>query len=268
MPTATELRHGFADTRYGQVHYVEHGHGHPVIMLHQSPRSWDEYREVLPLLGNEFRSIAMDTLGFGSSARPVDPWTVEMFAAGVLDLCDELGLESVVLVGHHTGAVIAVEVAASAPERIRGLILSGMPYVDAERRKAVARRPPIDHVVRQSNGAHLQQLWDNRASYYPPDRPDLLDRLVHDALGVLDRVEEGHLAVNQYHMEQRISLIKSPTLVLCGEEDKFSLPDQPKVTAVIPGARAAVLPGTGVPAVDHKPAQFAAVVRDFVSSLA
>ncbi|MFE4500485.1 alpha/beta fold hydrolase [Rhodococcus sp. NPDC056743] len=266
MPT-TELRHGFADTRYGQVHYVEHGNGRPVILLHQSPRSWDEFREVLPLLGNEFRPIAMDTLGFGISARPADPWSVEMFAAGVIDLCDYLGLEQVILVGHHTGAVVAVEVAASAPSRIGALVLSGMPFVDAERREAVARRPPIDHVVPQPDGSHLQQLWDNRAPYYPADRPDLLDRLVHDAVGVLDRVEEGHVAVNRYHMEKRIGLITSPTLVLCGEEDIFSLPDQSKVAAAIPGARAAVLPGTGVPAVDHKPAQFAAAVRDFVSSL-
>lgn len=258
------LRRGYADTRHGQVHYAEHGSGVPVLLLHQTPRSWDEYRDVLPLLGGEFRAIAMDTPGFGQSARPPGPWSIELFATGVLDLCDDLGLGQVSLVGHHTGAVIALEVAASAPDRIRALVLSGMPFVDAERRRRVARRAPIDHVVPAPDGSHLMRLWNNRAPYYPADRPDLLDRLVRDGLGVLDRVEEGHVAVNRYRMEKRIALVRSPTLALCGELDEFSLPDLPKITASIPGARAAVLPGTGVPAVDHRPDQFAATVRAFL----
>ena len=261
------MRHGFADTRHGQVHYVEHGSGEPVLLLHQTPRSWDEYRDVLPLLGVHFRAIAMDTLGFGASNRPAEPWTVELFAAGVLDLCDGLRLDRVAIVGHHTGAVIAVEVAAAVPDRVRGLVLSGMPFVDADRRQRVASRPPIDHVVPAADGSHLTQLWANRAGFYPPDRPDLLDRLVRDALTVLDRVEEGHLAVNRYRMEERIGLLRTPTLALCGELDTFSLPDLPRIGAAIPDARTAVLPGTGVPAVDHRPDQFAAAVSGFLATL-
>jgi pimeloyl-ACP methyl ester carboxylesterase len=261
------MRHGFADTRHGQVHYVEEGSGEPVVLLHQTPRSWDEYRDVLPLLGPHVRAIAMDTLGFGASARPAEPWTVELFAAGVLDLCDALDLDRFAVVGHHTGAVIAVEVAAAAPGRVRGLVLSGMPYVDADRRRRVATRPPIDHVVPAADGSHLTRLWANRAAYYPPDRPDLLDRLVRDALNVMDRVEEGHLAVNGYRMEERIGLVRAPTLALCGELDTFSLPDLPAIVAALPDPRSAILPGTGVPAVDHRPEQFAAAVAEFLAAL-
>lgn len=265
MTSPALLRHGFADTRHGQVHYARQGHGLPVLLLHQTPRSWDEYRDVIPILARDFHVIAMDTLGFGSSTRPPTPWTVETFAEGVLDLCDELGLGSFALVGHHTGAVVAVEVAATRPDRIEALVLSGMPFVDAPRRRAVEQRRPIDHVVPQPDGSHLLQLWNNRAPYYPSDRPDLLDRLVHDATGVLDEVEHGHVAVNRYRMEGRIGAITAPTLAVCGEHDEFSLPDQPRIVGAIPGARATVLPGTGVPAVDHRPDRFAAVVRDFLT---
>ncbi|GAF48298.1 alpha/beta fold hydrolase [Rhodococcus wratislaviensis] len=258
------MKHGFADTRHGQVHYVEHGTGHPVILLHQTPRSWDEYRDVLPVLGEEFRVVAMDTLGFGASARPDGRWSIEIFASGVLDLCDVLGFDQFSLVGHHTGAVTAVEVAATVPEQVDALVLSGMPFVDAERRRIVTDRPPIDHVESCSDGSHLTRLWQNRAPYYPADRPDLLNRLVRDALVVLDRVEEGHDAVNRYHMEDRISRVAAPTLAVCGELDDFSLPDLPKLVAAIPGARSEVLPGTGVPSVDHAPELFAATVRAFL----
>ncbi|MFD5750348.1 alpha/beta fold hydrolase [Streptomyces sp. NPDC127033] len=259
------MRHHFADSRFGQLHYVEEGTGEPVLLLHQTPRSWDEYRDVLPLLGRRFRAIALDTPGFGMSARPTEEWSVELFARAVLDLCDALGLEQVALVGHHTGGVVAAEVAASAPDRVRALVLSGMPFVDAPRRHQVATgRPAIDHVERAADGSHLQRLWDNRAPYYPADRPDLLERLVRDALRVLDRVEEGHLAVNRYRMEDRIGSVTARTLVLCGELDAFSLPDVPKILAAIPGAVSEVLPGTGVPSVDHRPDLFAEAVGRFL----
>ena len=167
-----------------------------MLLLHQTPRSVDEYRDVVPLLGRSFRAIAMDTLGFGASARPQQAWTIELFASGVLSLMDALGLERAALVGHHTGGVIAMEVAVAAPERVSALVLSGTPYVDAERRRLVSgSRPPIDQVAPSADGSHLTTLWQRRMGFYPPHSGDLLTRYVADALKVLDRVEEGHRAV-------------------------------------------------------------------------
>lgn len=258
------MKHGFADTKHGQIHYVEHGSGSTVLLLHQTPRSCDEYREVLPILGERYRAIAIDTLGFGLSDRPSQEWSIELFADGAIGLCDSLGIDKFAIVGHHTGAVVAVEIAAKTPNRIAALVLSGMPYVDAERRELVAARPPIDRFETTADGVHLLQMWNNRKSFYPDNRPDLLNRLVRDALAVGERVEEGHEAVNRYHMEDRIGHVAAPTLVVCGEFDDFSRPDMPKIVAAIPGASSAILPGTGVPAVDHLPEQFASVVDGFL----
>ncbi|MEU6751026.1 alpha/beta fold hydrolase [Spirillospora sp. NPDC046719] len=254
----------YAATADGLIHYAEQGRGAPVLLLHQTPRSWDEYRDVLPLLGARYRAIAMDTPGFGASDPPDGPWSIETFASGVLALCDALGLDRVALVGHHTGGVVATEVAARAPGRVSALVLSGVPYVDAERRAKVAARPPIDDVVPRPDGSHLRGLWDNRRSYYPDDRPDLLNRLVRDALNVLDGVEEGHRAVNAYAMEDRIGLVRAPALVMCGELDDFSRPDMAALAERLPGAATELLPGTGVPSADHRPDLFAAAVLRFL----
>ncbi|MFW3171608.1 alpha/beta fold hydrolase [Geodermatophilus sp. CPCC 206100] len=261
------MRRAYADTRFGQVHHVEHGAGAPVLLLHQTPRSWDEYRDVLPLLGRTRRAIAMDTLGFGASAAPEEAWTIELFAEGVLELCADLGLTSVDLVGHHTGGVVALEVAAAQPSLVRSLVLSGVPFVDADRRRRVAARPPIDEVDAPRDGAHLAALWRARLPYYPADRPDLLDRLVRDALVAGERVEEGHRAVNAYRMEERIGRVTAPALVVCGEFDEFSRPDVPRLTAALPDVEATPLEGVGVAAVDADPVQFAAVVEAFLGRI-
>ena len=257
----------YADSPFGQIHYVKAGSGEPVLLLHQTPRSVDEYRDVVPLLGRSFRAIAMDTLGFGASARPEQAWSIELFASGVLALMDALGLERAALVGHHTGGVIAMEVAAAAPERVSALVLSGTPYVDAERRRLVSgSRPPIDEVAPSADGSHLTALWQRRMGFYPPQSGDLLTRYVADALKVLDRVEEGHRAVNAYHMEDRIARIAVPTLVVCGDKDEFSRPDVSKLVSRIDGAVHTFIADTGVAAVDHKPAEFAAVVAAFLAA--
>jgi pimeloyl-ACP methyl ester carboxylesterase len=270
------VRRQYADTRHGQIHYVEagpetaaddDGAGSTVLLLHQTPRSWDEYRDVIPLLAQHHRVVAPDTLGFGSSDRPAGPWSIELFADGVEDLVGALGLSRVVLVGHHTGGVVALEVAARRTGLVAGLVLSGVPYVDAPRREQVRQRPSIDGVPISDDGSHYQALWDKRVPFYPAERPDLLHRLVADAVRVHDRVEDGHVAVNEYRMEERIGLVRAPALVVCGELDTFSLPDVPKLLAHLPGARAATLAGVGVPSVDHDPAQFAAVVEDFLAGL-
>lgn len=265
----TKLTKGYADSRFGQLHYVESGAGGlAVLMLHQTPRSWDEYRDVLPLVGARTRAIAMDTVGFGASARPEQEMSVEQFADAVDDLVIALGLSQLVLVGHHTGGVIALEVAARNPGLVRGLVLSGTPYVDQPRRELVASRPPIDLVTVEDDGSHLQTFWRRRGAFYPPGSAEVLNRVVIDALRVIDRVEEGHEAVNRYRMEDRIGEVTCPTLVVCGELDSYSLPDVPKLLEHIPHATELVLAGTGVASVDHHPAEFAAAVNDFLDQLA
>ena len=64
------LRRAYVDGPYGQLHLRIAGHGTPLILLHQSPLSGDQFSAVLPLLAEAgFCAVAMDTPGFGDSVR-------------------------------------------------------------------------------------------------------------------------------------------------------------------------------------------------------
>ncbi|KKL92457.1 hypothetical protein LCGC14_1884510, partial [marine sediment metagenome] len=238
--------------------------GEPVMLLHQTPRSWDEYRDVLPIIGAKYWAIAMDTLGFGDSYRPKEEASIELYAQGVIQLLDVLTIERASIIGHHTGGVIAVEVAGSYPDRVKKLILSSTPYLDAENRALRKTRPPIDEVELKPDGAHLAELWQRRMPFYPKDRPDLLARFVMDALKVFDRIEEGHRAVNRYKMEKKVPLIQAPTLVLAGTDDPFSYPRMKPLAENIKNCRTAEISGGMVPMVDQMPGEFARVVMEFL----
>lgn len=262
------LHRGYLETSFGQLHYAEAGAGPAVLMLHQTPRSLDEFAELSADLAMDHHAIAMDMPGFGLSSRPPGPLTIEAMAAGALALLDGLAIPDAVVVGHHTGAVVAQELAAGAPERVRALVLSAMPWVGPERRSRGG--VPVDHATRQDDGGHLVEIWRQRQPYYPPHRPDLLDRTIRDALAPGTDPTEGHRAVGAYVMEQQIGAVRAPTLLLCADRDPFSSPSIDTVAAALTGVAYVqvhhIVDGT-IPLMETCTAEVAGVIRSFLATL-
>jgi pimeloyl-ACP methyl ester carboxylesterase len=259
----------FISLSAGRVHVAGCGSGRPILLLHQTPRSWDEYRDVLPLLGRKYRALAMDTVGFGDSEPlPVGTDTIERWAAAAHELLAAFGIARAVVVGHHTGAAIAIEMAAMHPERMEALVLSAAPYVDAERRAAEPTRRIIDDVAVRSDGRHLVELWARRQPFYPENRRDLLERFMIDALKAGPRAAEGHRVVGRYIMEKRLPLVRCPALVIAPMADPHAYPHAAKVAAAIAGSRLVAIDGGMVPLPDQMPEVFASTVDDFLSHVA
>src|SRR4051812_25485988 len=211
--TGSNVERRFVTTPLGRIHAAMAGTGFPVLLLHQTPRSWDEYRDVLPLLGRDHRAIAMDSMGFGDSEPlPLGTLTIEQLAAAAHEVLVALGHRHAVIVGHHTCAAIAIDIAAAHPDSVAGLVLSASPYVDAARRTAAHVRHVIDDVTPRADGGHLAELWAMRQPFYPADRPDLLERFVVDALKAGPLAAEGHRMVDRYEMDKRLPLVRCPTL--------------------------------------------------------
>jgi pimeloyl-ACP methyl ester carboxylesterase len=264
---ATE-RH-FVKTRCGTVHMATCGDGRPVLLLHQTPRSWDEYRDVLPLLGRHVRAIAMDTPGFGDSPpTPGSAPSIESWADTALALLDALGIRRAFLVGHHTGAVIALEAAARAPERVTAVVLSSCPMVDAGRRQAHAGKPlPVDAARHTADGQHLLALWQQRRPYYPAEDADLLDRFMIDALKAGPMAEEGHRVVNRYEMEHRMDKVQAPALVIGATGDPHAFPAARRVAAALSDATLLEIEGGMVPLPDQMPQAFSDAILTFLAGI-
>lgn len=263
------IRRGYADTPLGQLHYAEVGSGPVILMLHQTPRSHDEFAEVQTLLSDGFRTIAMDMLGFGTSAPLPAPQTIEAMAAGGWALLDALGITEAVVLGHHTGAAVAQEMAVQAPERTTALVLSAMPWVDAARR-AREHELGVDTAETAADGAHLTTLWRQRQPYYPAGRPDLLDRFVRDALAPGVDPQEGHHAVGRYLMDERIGAVTAPVLLLDPTDDPFAAATLPAVIEALRGTpvvEVRQLHGGQIPAMEQCADQVAAHVREFLGRL-
>jgi pimeloyl-ACP methyl ester carboxylesterase len=106
--------------------------GRPLVLLHGLLLSQEMHRPLaqdLAARGN--RVITLDLLGHGRSDRPRDMWRYSMAIYGeqVLALLDHLEIEQAAVMGTSLGANAALELAAKAPERLRGMVIE-MPVLD------------------------------------------------------------------------------------------------------------------------------------------
>jgi len=113
--------------------YRVYGDGPRVtVLLHGlllSQRMHEPLARALAERGN--RVVTLDLLGHGRSDRPPDMWRYSMgfFAQEVVGLLDHLGADEAVGGGTSLGANVTLEVAALAPERLRGMVVE-MPVLD------------------------------------------------------------------------------------------------------------------------------------------
>jgi pimeloyl-ACP methyl ester carboxylesterase len=96
----------------------------PVLLLHGIGRSLEDWGPQYPRLSATHRVFALDLPGSGFSARSPEATTLEVLARGVLETLDVLGEQRPVhTIGNSLGGAVAMQLVASAPERVASLVL-------------------------------------------------------------------------------------------------------------------------------------------------
>ena len=274
----TPVHRAYAATPGGQLHFREHGDpdGVPLVLLHQTASSSIQWAaRVLPLLPAGIRAIAMDTPGFGMSDAPPRPAPgLDWYASRVRDLLDALGIERAHLAGHHTGAMIACEVAAAFPERVASLAPVGCVVLDTPD----DAKPFRDTMVQwqaDPRGAFVTDVLLPRLHLSVPDdaSASVTDRAAaaeHMLLELGAYLQAGpaywwaYDAVYGYAAPQRLRRITAPTLCVVLEREPQLLIDWTRRAAqLIPGARLVEL-AAGTEACFTEPGVLADCLAGFV----
>jgi pimeloyl-ACP methyl ester carboxylesterase len=121
------LRVGFADTLSGQLHFRACGAGPDIVLLPWAPASGRMYDIIMPHLARSgFRSIAFDLAGTGRSHKNCRNWTVQQYAADILEACGSLHTVPYTVIGGRFGASVAVEMLLASPAQVTGAVLDGV----------------------------------------------------------------------------------------------------------------------------------------------
>ena len=110
-----------------EIHYEDHGNGHPIVLIHGYPldgNSWERQERVL--LANGYRVITYDRRGFGRSSQPTVGYDYDTFAGDLHALIEHLDLRDAVLVGFSMGSgEVTRYLATYGSERVRKAALLG-----------------------------------------------------------------------------------------------------------------------------------------------
>ncbi len=99
------------------------GEALPLVLLHGSPGSADDFRRLAPRLAQGRRVIAPDLPGFGASERRVDDYSIRAHAEAALALLDELGIQRFHALGFSMGGGPALHLAEDFPDRVASIVL-------------------------------------------------------------------------------------------------------------------------------------------------
>jgi pimeloyl-ACP methyl ester carboxylesterase len=107
------------------LHFVDGGHGEPVVLLHAFPMDsalWAAQRRPLAQAG--YRVITPDLPGFGGSALADGEPNLDVMADAVAALLDHLGIERAVVGGLSMGGYVTMALVRRHGSRLRALVLA------------------------------------------------------------------------------------------------------------------------------------------------
>ena len=233
----------YVKTNRGRMHLRRSGGtGRPVLVLPTGGGSSAQFSPVICGLAKDRQVFAVDYIGNGLSDKPSGPVSIETLAEDMVALLDALGVDNVDVWGSHTGALVALELAVTAPERVGRLVMEGPVFISQDfKDDLLANYFPT--IAPDKWGLHLPLVWNWRRDlfmfwpWYRVDRGaarDLgvpsADELHMYATGILESgvtYDGAYRAAFSYDTRNRITQLTRPTLVCAGPNDmlKDGLPE-------------------------------------------
>ena len=249
LPGGTVGRHVEIDgTRIWYAIWGPQSSSPPVLLLHGGFANSNYFGNLIPALA-AYQVIAMDSPGHGRSTLPSGPLTYHRMAEDVIGLLDRLKVSKVYLVGWSDGGIIGLDIALNHPARLAALFAFGANADVSGTNEGVEKTPVF--------GAYLQRARKEYRKLSPaPDRWDAFSAAVNKMWATLPA----------YTAEQ-LRTIGVPVTIADGEYDEAIKQSHDRYMAsTIPGARLDILPNVSHFAMLQSPAEFNAVVLEFLKA--
>jgi 3-oxoadipate enol-lactonase len=262
----------FARAAGATIHYMVEGGGRDTVLLIMGlaghATEWGE--AFVADLASDHRVIRMDNRGIAQSQTSATSWTMEQMADDVRAVLDALALARVHVVGTSMGGMIAQTLALEHPERVDRLVLmatgfGGPEMIPAEPRAVAAFYP----LPGESPGAQRRRglkllVGDSFAADHGP----LLEMLVaqrerNPTAGPVFAAQ--YAAIVSSDRSQRVSGIKSRTLIVHGEQDPLVPVQNGRLLHErIPSSQLVLLEGVGHMPHLERPVESARAIREFL----
>lgn len=255
----------------GRLRYLVQGSGSPVVLLHGIVASSFSFRLVAPELSREFRLYLPDLRVAGANA------SLRATATRILELLDQVSIESACVLGSSHGGAVAMELSAMAPKRVQRLILvsPANPFAQGYQRvvKFYLSKPgslfvrlapfaPVplwEYAMRRMCGRASRLASDIGVGYRQPLREQGMTTHIRSSLQTFIAEIEA--------LRSKLSEIrKIPTLLIWGDCDPVVELDSGHQLQQELGAEMVVMPGIGHLPYEENPDEFSRIVLKFLKN--
>lgn len=222
------------------------GSGPPVLLIMGLGYPGDMWYRLVARLAPRFRTIRFDNRGVGRTGVPAGPYPVAVMAADALAVLAAAGEPAAHVVGASMGGLIAQELAITAPERVRSLVLlcthPGLPHATMPEPEALAL------VAARASMTPEEAAEASVPFVYAPGtpRPRIEEDFAVRAQLPTDPAGYAYQAAGSAPFDRYDDLgrIVAPTLVVHGTDDRLVPAGNAKILAdAIPGAQLALIEG-------------------------
>ncbi|WP_299491766.1 haloalkane dehalogenase [uncultured Shewanella sp.] len=112
----------YINIKGSKMHYIDEGHGDPILFLHGNPTSSYLWRNIIPYVSHDARAIAVDLIGMGKSDKPNIEYSFEDQATYLEAFINKLNLKNITLVVHDWGSGLGFNYAALNENNIKGIV--------------------------------------------------------------------------------------------------------------------------------------------------
>lgn len=224
---------------------------------------WDDFAAAMR---DRYRVLRYDQRGHGGTDAPPPPYSPQNLVDDALGLMDAAGIAKAHFVGLSMGGSTGLGLTLSAPARVASLTMcdcrtAAMASVWWDERIALAKANGMAAMADPTANS-----WFTKASH-AANHPaiDKLREMIRTTKldGYIGCIE----ALKVYDYSKNLESIRTPGLLVVGDQDA----DRPKTMAEdakrIPGAGFAIIPGAGHISNIENPAAFNAVVAPFIDKV-
>jgi magnesium chelatase accessory protein len=225
-------------------HVQRMGEGEPLLLIHGTAASTHTWRDLMPLLSNDFDVLAIDLPGHGYSKRlPGGSMSLPPLATAVGELLETIGFRPSLIVGHSAGAAIALRMVldgTAQPRAVVGLNAALLPFGGSMRRIfspmaklfATTRLMPALVTRRARDLRAVRRVLDGTGSRLDDDGAVLYQRLLQresHVASVLAMMASWDLAP----LLKDLPRLQSPLHLVTGGRDKAVSPREADSIAAI-----------------------------------
>jgi pimeloyl-ACP methyl ester carboxylesterase len=244
------------------INYTDTGAGAPPILLvHGFGGNLHHFDAQAPALAARHRVVAVDRSGHGGSDTPAGELTVDLYAGELAALCDDLGLDQVVVVQHSFDKP-SIELAARHPELVRGLVIVDGPTVPSPEFKAagLALADTLETDAWQDGIRAFAERWVFPAGVPESAREAVLETVWPVGQRVLASSWRGFVA---HDARPALRSLTCPVLYVAG-----AFPcDLDALAADVPQLQVAELRGRGHMLMFTAPAELTDLIAGFAASV-